>query len=184
MQPKFIGPSLEIFKKNRCFLLWEGILFMLLGILAICAPVIFTIGFDFLFGFLFVVGGIAQIFRVFKTWGIEGSWPAFFWGILTLFAGGIMLANPVAGILALTSILIAFFFLEGVLKFVLAAKLGKEMNKFWLILSGALSIFLAVLIFAGLPETATWALGLIVGIDLLFFGVLLLGLYNSLPAVE
>ncbi len=181
MRSNFFENSHKILKQNRRLILSEGCLFTLLGILAICAPVIFTVGLDILFGILFIIGGVAQIFRAFKVWGVHGSWPSLFWGCLTLFAGAVMLTNPVIGIVALTSVLIAFFLLEGVVKFVLASHLDKAQNKLWVILSGALSCLLAVLIFTGLPGTAAWALGLIVGIDLLFFGMLLISFYCSLP---
>jgi len=180
MEPNFFQNSFKMLTKNRHLILTEGCLFSLLGILAICAPVVFTIGLDILFGALFIIGGVVQLFRVFKVWGVKGSWPSLFWSCLTLFAGAVMLTNPMIGIVALTSVLIAFFLLEGILKFVLASHLDKGKNKFWVVFSGILSCFLAVLIFTGLPGTAAWALGLIVGIDLLFFGLLLISFYCSL----
>ncbi len=184
MGPYNFGMNLEIFKRNKRLILWEGVLSFALGIFAICAPCIFTVGIDFLLGFVFVAAGIMQMVRSIKTWAVEGGFFAFLWGLLTLISGGVMLFNPLVGIVAITSVLIAYFLLEGVAKFVLAYKLGKEVNKFWLISSGILSILLALIIITGFPQTFAWSVGLLVGIDLLFFGFLMMAFYSSLPKLD
>ena len=178
------GSCVEIFNRNRKLILWEGILCFALGLFAICAPCVFTVGIELLLGFVFVALGIVQVVRAIKTWAMEGSGFALVWGLVTFGAGLIMLFNPIVGLIALTSLLCAYFLVEGVAKFVLAFKLGKEVSKFWLITSGVLSCALALIIITGFPGTLAWSLGLLVGIDLLFFGFLMFALYSALPKIK
>jgi len=182
MGPDFFDFDVETLRRNRGMFLVEGILFLVLGCLAIAMPILFTLAADFLFGILFIVGGIAQLVRVYKTWGISGTWPSLFVSLITLCAGIIMLINPLAGILALTSLLAAYFLCAGIVKCVLSLRLDTAGHKFWVFISGLISLALGVLIISGLPGTAAWVIGLFIGIDMLFLGILLIGLYSSLPS--
>jgi uncharacterized membrane protein HdeD (DUF308 family) len=46
----------------------------------------------------------------------------------------------------------------------------------WMMISGVIDLILAAIIIAGLPGTLAWALGLLVGIDLLWGGMSLVGM--------
>jgi len=160
--------------------LFEGCLFLLLGIMAVAMPVLFSIGIDLLLGTLFIAAAIMQLYRVVATWGIQGTWPALFWSILSFVTGALMIVRPMASLIALTTLLVAYFLLEFVAKISFAIRFGIGTQKFWIILSGLLSLFLALIIFEGMPETATWVLGLLVGINLVITGAMALALYFSL----
>ncbi|HXF28705.1 MAG TPA: DUF308 domain-containing protein [Chlamydiales bacterium] len=170
----------ELLRQHRGTVLFEGILFLLLGISAIAMPVLYTLGIDFLLGVLFIVAGVAQCYRVMKTWGMQGSWPALFWSLLSVVTGVVMIARPMIGVLALTTLLIAYFFLESIIKMSMAIRFGSGSQKFWMVVSSLISLFLALLIGSGLPGTASWVLGLFVGIDLAIFGVMVLALWGAL----
>ena len=172
--------SREFLKQYRSTILFEGILFSILGALAIAMPALYTVGLELFLGMLFIIAGLAQCYRAGKAWGMKGSWPALIWSIISVIAGAMMLSNPVVGIFALTTLLIAYFFLEAIVKMSMAIRFGTGTQRFWMIVSSLLSLFLALFITSGLPGTAAWVLGLFVGIDLLFFGFMLLGLWGSL----
>jgi uncharacterized membrane protein HdeD (DUF308 family) len=179
MLQKFFGANLRALRENRGLILFEGILFLVLGFLAVSMPVLFTFATDLVIGMLLLAGGITQLFRTYKTWGMKGSWLSCASSLLTIIAGSMLITRPLAGIIALTAILAVYFFLAAIAKFSLSFSFnGKE--KFWLFISGVVSLVLSVLIITGLPETAGLMLGLFVGIDFLFFGVMLLGFYGSL----
>ena len=182
--PNLYDEGLAILRKQRGLLLFEGIVFVLLGCLAIATPVLFTIATDLLLGVLFITGGLIQIYRSFKTTRIQGYWLTLVYSWLTFIAGCIMVTRPMIGIIALTSILIAYFFVAGITKLMWVRQLEGKNQKFWMTLNALLSIFLAIMIIAGLPQTASWVIGLLVGIDLLFFGLLLIGFSMSLPHKE
>jgi len=179
MGPDFFGDYLAVFKKHRGLLLFEGILFILLGCFAIATPVVFTFATDFLLGAIFLVGGVALLYHTFKTWGISGSWLSLLAALLTGCAGFILLTKPVTGIIALTTVLGIYFLFESALKMSWALSFEQK-QKFWLIVSALISLALGLMILAGLPAIATWVIGLFVGIDFLFLGLMLVGFYCSL----
>jgi uncharacterized membrane protein HdeD (DUF308 family) len=184
-----IGPDLfkmnmEIFKQNRKLILVEGCLFFALGCLAISAPVLWSFGADIFLGLLFLVGGVAQSVRTWKTWEGPGSWLACFSALLMLIAGVIMLVNPIIGLVAITTILGIYFFFDGIAKCALTFQLAVGTHKFWVFLSGVISFILAIMIFAGLPEISSWILGLFVGINMLLTGIMLISFYATLPRQE
>jgi uncharacterized membrane protein HdeD (DUF308 family) len=82
------------------------------------------------------------------------------------------LAWPVSGAISLTLLLIVFFIIEGVLSIMYALDHKRELTGQWgwMLMSGIIDLVLAAIIFAGLPGTAAWALGLLVGINMLFGG--------------
>jgi len=102
---------------------------------------------------------------------------AFLWSLLTgalaLFAGVVLLWHPAQGVVSLTVVLVAFFIVEGL--FQIAAALGYR-SAFpeswgWMLFSGIVDLILAGLIIAGWPGAASWALGLVVGVNLITSGL-------------
>jgi uncharacterized membrane protein HdeD (DUF308 family) len=179
MQPDLFRNNIQIFKQSRGLILFEGILYAILGCLAIAAPVISSLATAIFLGILFVAGGLTQLFRTSKTWGIEGSWIALFSAIISLIAGIIMIINPLVALWAITTILIIYFVLDGIAKCSICFKMYKTSHKFWMLISALISFILAYMIFTGMPQISTWILGLFVGINMLFFGIMLLTFYGT-----
>jgi uncharacterized membrane protein HdeD (DUF308 family) len=108
--------------------------------------------------------------------------PGFWWSlvsaVLAIGAGIVLLAWPLSGVLSLTLILIVFFVVEGVASVMFALEHKRELSGQWgfMLLSGIVDLILAGIIFAGLPGTAAWALGLLVGINMLFGGSALIAM--------
>jgi uncharacterized membrane protein HdeD (DUF308 family) len=78
----------------------------------------------------------------------------------------------VPGALSLTVILTAFLTVEGILSIMYALEHKRDLSGRWgmMLLSGVVDLILAAMIFLGLPATAAWAIGLLVGINLIFGG--------------
>ena len=171
---------METLHQNRSLVLFEGIALIILGLLAIGLPVLFTFGVEQFLGWLFLFSGIIQVFRAIKTRQSEGFWASLAAGILAIVVGGLLLANPTTGVFSLTILLTISFFLEGVIKTALAFSLRDFPNWGWMLVSGLLAFAMAAIIYAGWPGTAMWVLGLLVGINLLFYGYSLLILYAQL----
>ena len=150
----------------------QGAIMVILGILAVIWPQISTIAVDIYVGWLFLLSGVVGIASMFLAQNVQ----AFLWSLLTaalsLFVGIILLWHPVEGAVSLTLVLIAFFIVEGV--FQIVASLGYRdvfPNSWgWMLASGIVDLLLAGLIIKGWPSTANWALGLIVGINLITSG--------------
>ena len=108
--------------------------------------------------------------------------PGFWWSLisaaLAVLAGVVLLAQPVQGALTLTIVVGAYFLAEGVTTIMYALEHRRELSErwSWLLIAGAMDIVIAALIIAGLPGSAEWAIGLLVGINLLFGGASLIGM--------
>ncbi|MBO0755214.1 MAG: DUF308 domain-containing protein, partial [Bradyrhizobiaceae bacterium] len=104
--------------------------------------------------------------------GAPGFWWSLLSAVLTVVVGVLLLGWPIAGVLSLTYLLIAFFFIEGVASVMFSIEHRRELTGgwVWMLLSGIVTLALGVIILAGLPGTAAWALGLLVGIDMVFGG--------------
>jgi uncharacterized membrane protein HdeD (DUF308 family) len=150
----------------------QGIVMMVLGLLAVAEPNVATIAIGIFVGWLFFIGGI---FRALSVWQARGM-PGFAWSLLTallaIVLGLILIFRPLAGVLTLTMVLIAFFILEGITAIALAVQHREHLRSWgWVLFSGIIDLLLAYLIWAGWPSSADWAIGLLVGINMLFFGL-------------
>jgi uncharacterized membrane protein HdeD (DUF308 family) len=104
--------------------------------------------------------------------------PGFWWSLVSAviaIAVGLIL---LAGAVSLTLVLIVFFVVEGVATIMYALEHRRELSGHWewMLVSGIIDLVLAGIIFAGLPGTAAWALGLLVGINMVFGGVALVAI--------
>jgi uncharacterized membrane protein HdeD (DUF308 family) len=151
----------------------HGVLMTVLGVLAIIWPQISTVAVDLYVGWMFLFSGAVGLIFMFMAPTI----PAFVWVLLTsalsLFVGVLLLWHPVEGAVSLTLVLIAFFIAEGVFQ-IAAAVANREAlpgSWGWMLMSGIADLLLAAIIISGWPGTASWALGLIVGVNLITSGV-------------
>jgi len=154
----------------------EGIVLVLLGIAAIMLPVVATLAVAIFLGWLFLISGIIGLITTFMMRNAPGFWWSLLSAVLALGAGLILLAWPVSGAVSLTLVLIVFFVIEGVASIMMALEHRTAGRWGWLLASGIVDLILAGLILAGLPGTAAWALGLLVGINMLFGGASMIGM--------
>jgi len=161
----------------RLFLV-EGIILVILGLAAIIIPPIATLAVELLFGWLFLISGIGGAITTFMMRQAPGFWWSLVSAILAIAVGVVMLLWPLSGVLTLTLLLITFFIIEGVVSIMFALEHKRELSGRWgwMLASGIIDLILAAVILAGLPGTAAWALGLLVGINLVFGGTALIGM--------
>ena len=165
----------------------EGIILMVLGLLAIVLPPIATLAVEILFGWLFLVSGVVGLVTTFWMRQAPGFWWALLSAVLGIGAGIVLLAWPLSGVLSLTLVLIVFFAIEGFATIMYALEHKRELSGRWgwMLSSGVVDLILAGIIFAGLPGTAAWAIGLLVGINMIFGGSALIAMAmhaRALPA--
>jgi uncharacterized membrane protein HdeD (DUF308 family) len=152
--------------------LFEGIVLVILGVLAVLAPVIASVAATIFFGWILLISGIVGLVMSFRARQAPGFW----WGLLSdlvgIIAGIFLLLRPLLGTLSLTAVLIAFLFVEGIFTIMYALEHRNALSGRWgwMLASGIVDVILAIILFIGLPGTALWALGLLVGINLLFGG--------------
>jgi len=156
----------------------EGVILVVLGLLAIVVPVVATIAVAIFLGWLFLISGIVGLITTFWARHAPGFWWALVSAVLAIAAGIVLLGWPISGAISLTLLLIVFFIIEGVASIMYAFEHKKELSGQWgwMLVSGIIDLILAAIIWAGLPGTAAWALGLLVGINMLFGGASLIAM--------
>jgi uncharacterized membrane protein HdeD (DUF308 family) len=178
-QPTSLGEAVTRSMRDHWLLfVVEGVVLLILGALAIVVPPLATLGVTIFLGWLLLISGVVGLVMTFMTRGAPGFWWSLLSGVLGVAAGFVLLAFPVSGALSLTLVLIAFFVVEGIASVMYALEHRRQLSGRWgwMLTSGIVDLILAAIILAGFPGTALWALGLLVGINMLFGGASLIGL--------
>ncbi len=153
----------------------EGVVLVVLGATAIALPLLATLAVTIFLGWLILLSGVVGMVTTLWARRAPGFWWSLLSAILAVVVGVLLLARPISGALTLTVLLVAFFVVEGAATIMFALDHKRELSGQWgwMLVSGVVDLFLAALIFAGLPSTSAWAIGLLVGINMIFGGVAL-----------
>jgi uncharacterized membrane protein HdeD (DUF308 family) len=163
--------SAAIHRHWGLFLL-EGILLIVLGTFAVLVPAVASVAATIVFGWILLLSGLIGLVATLRA----RQAPGFGWSLLSavigIAAGIILLAMPLQGTLSLTAVLIAFLLIEGVasILYALEHRKGSSGRWSWMLASGIVDLVLGLILLAGLPGTAVWALGLLIGINMIFGG--------------
>jgi uncharacterized membrane protein HdeD (DUF308 family) len=159
-------------RRHWVLFLIEGIVLVVLGILALLAPVIASVAATVLFGWLLLLSGVIGLVTTFRARNAPGFWWSLLSAVIGIVAGVLLLGWPLLGTLSLTAVLIAFLLAEGVVSILYALEHRNALSGRWgwMLASGIIDVGLGVLLAIGLPGTAMWALGLLLGINLIFGG--------------
>jgi len=165
-------------REHWVLFLIEGIVLVVLGLLAIVIPPLATIAVTIFLGWLFLISGVVGLVTTFWARHSPGFWWALLSAVLAIAAGIVLLVDPLRGAVSLTLLLVVFFTIEGVLTIMYALEHKKDLSGRWgwMLTSGIIDLILAAIILAGFPGTAAWALGLLVGINMLFGGTALIAM--------
>jgi uncharacterized membrane protein HdeD (DUF308 family) len=157
---------------HRGLFLTEGILLVVLGMVAIALPALASLAATAFLGWLLLLSGFVGLISTVRARRAPGFAWSLVSAILGIAAGAVLLWLPLQGTLSLTAVLIAFLFVEGLVSILYALEHRRALTGrwAWMLASGVVDLALAFIIFAGLPGTALWALGLLVGINMLFGG--------------
>ena len=154
------------------FFLLQGVILVLLGMLAVALPVISTLGIDLVVGTLLIVGGCLRTALTLPKRHLPGFWWSLLNGVLAIALGILLVARPLQGILTLTLLMAAFFLIEGVLAVLIALEFRRYLRHWgFMLFSGLVNLLLAYLIWRGWPSIAGSIIGLYVGINMIFLGV-------------
>jgi uncharacterized membrane protein HdeD (DUF308 family) len=156
----------------------EGVILLVLGLAAIVLPPIATIAVEIIVGWLILASGIVGMITTLRMRRAPGFWWSLASAVLAIVAGIVLLRWPLSGTVSLTLILTVFLVIEGLTSIFFALEHRRELSGRWgaMLLSGVIDLILAGIIFAGLPGTAAWAIGLLIGINLVFGGSALIAM--------
>lgn len=143
----------------------------LIGLLAMAAPTVTGLSVSLALGLLLVVGGIVHGVHAVTARGWRGSiWQAAL-AIVSVLAGLAVLAAPAVALVTLTLALVVYLIVDGVAELATAMRMSGSAGRTSVAVSGAIAIVLAGLLWVGFPATAAWAIGFLVGANLLVTGL-------------
>jgi uncharacterized membrane protein HdeD (DUF308 family) len=163
----------------------EGIVLVILGFIAMVVPPLATLAVEVLIGWILLLSGVLGLISTFRMQRTPGFWWSLLSAIVAIGAGIVLLRWPLSGAFSLTVILTVFLAVEGIASIMLALSHSRGFAGRWgiLLISGVVDLVLAGIIFSGLPGAAVWAIGLLVGINMVFGGASLIAmaLHARLP---
>jgi uncharacterized membrane protein HdeD (DUF308 family) len=142
------------------------------GCIAIAVPVVASLAAVGIFGALLLITAVMQLAHALKV----RVWPRSAWyglgGVLYAIAGLLVIAYPLHGALTLTVLIAVLLVADGALRIVFGAIVRPVVGWGWLVAAGFCSIVVGVVLLLGWPATALWATGLLLGVNLIFSGVM------------
>ena len=168
----------ETVKAHWKAFLFEGILLAVLGVAALILPPLASLAITIFLGWMFLISGIGGLIVTYWSRSSPGFWWSLISAALAVLAGMLLLARPMQAVLTLTIVLGAYFLAEGVATIMYALEHRRELSGrwSWLLVSGLVDIAISFMVITGLPSSAEWAIGVLVGINLLFGGATLIGM--------
>ncbi|WP_222919896.1 DUF308 domain-containing protein [Natrinema sp. SYSU A 869] len=143
----------------------------LIGLLAMAAPVVTGLSVSLMLGIFLVAGGLVHGIHAFAARGWRGSVWQTTLAIVSVLAGLAALAAPTVALVTLTLALVAYLAVHGLAELAMAMRMPGSAGRTSIAVSGVIAIVLAGLLWVGFPATAAWAIGLLVGANLLVTGL-------------
>jgi uncharacterized membrane protein HdeD (DUF308 family) len=147
-----------------------GIAAIVVGCIAIIIPAAFSVGTAIFIGWILIIVGAFLIVAAFNTTSVGSVIWRLLWAFLTVIVGFWLIIEPHNGTLTLTVVLGIYFLIMGATRIMVAFAARGEHGAGLVGLSGIAGLLIGILVLAKLPSSADWAIGLLVGIDLIFAG--------------
>ena len=157
-------------KRYALWYLIQGVLLIVAGVLAIIYPVLSSAAVIVLLGWLLIISGVVQGLSLIGARQVPHFWLQLISVILAVLIGCLFLRDPAQGLMTIALLLIVFFMIEGISKVVFALTIRPFPNWGWVLASGLVGIVLALILWANLPVTALWLIGVLLGINLISVG--------------
>lgn len=176
-------PTALAVQKWRRGLTITGIVMIAIGVLAIIMPVVSSLAVTLLIGAVLTFIGLLSVLFALAFRGSAVFAIALVSGLFPFLIGLYLLFFPTAGLVVLTTLLALIFLLTGITQVIFAVDLRGTGGWLWALLSGVISVILALLIFGALPEVSRVLLGLLLGIDLISTGLAALFIGRATPSI-
>jgi len=166
-------------KKNAGWLVALGVLTAIAGCLAIASPLLSGLTVVVLIGIALAIGGVARTIAAFSAGSFGQGTLAFIGGILTFGAGLVLAARPGIGLATLTLMLGGYLLVDGISSAVLAFRVRPERGWGSLLFSAVMGVILGFLLLREWPLSGAWAIGTLVGVNLLVSGFSLISVGSA-----
>jgi uncharacterized membrane protein HdeD (DUF308 family) len=147
-----------------------GVLAILAGCVAIVVPAVASVGTAIFIGWVLIIVGVFMVAGAFTAHSIGTVVLRLLWAFLTVAVGLWLVIEPHNGTLTLTLVLGIYFLFMGLTRIAVAFASRGQQNAGLLGLSGFAGLLIGILVLAKFPSSADWAIGLLVGVDLIFAG--------------
>lgn len=165
-----VGDWAQQARRNSGWLVALGVLTVIAGFFAMASPVLSGLSIAVFIGIAMVIGGIARTVGAFHAGSFGQGALAFIGGILTFVAGLIVAARPGIGLATITLLLGGYLLVDGICGALLAFHVRPEKGWGWMFFSAAMGVLLGFLLLREWPLSGLWAIGTLVGINLVFTG--------------
>ena len=166
-----LGSPAGMAKRVTGWYIAAAVVLIFLGIFGIIEPGIAGLGVTLLVGWLLICGGVMHVVAAFKGGGAKQVLFQILVGLVYLIGGGYFLTHSIMGVATLTLLLATIILVEGVIEIVSYFRLRREGQSFWLLVNGVITLLLGGLIYVHWPSSSIWAIGTLVGINLLMTGI-------------
>jgi uncharacterized membrane protein HdeD (DUF308 family) len=163
----------ETVKRHSLWYLIQGVLMVLGGVLALVYPIVSSVAVVLFLGWVLIISGVVQGISLIGAQQVPHFWLQLISVVLSVIVGVLFVRQPGEGFLAITLLLIVFFMVEGISKLVFALTIRPFPKWGWVLASGVVGILLSLFLWASLPVTAIWLLGVLLGIQLICEGAAL-----------
>ena len=165
------GPLIKEARKFSGWLIVAAILFIVLGAFAIIEPAVAGLGVALLVGWLLIFGGISHFVSAFEGGGAKRVIFQVLAGVLFVIGGYYFITHPLLGLGTLTLLLAAVILAAGVCEIITYFRLKSEQASGWMLFNGIVALILGALIWLHWPSSSVWAIGTLVGVNLLLTGI-------------
>jgi uncharacterized membrane protein HdeD (DUF308 family) len=153
-------------------LIATGVALVVIGILAIAAPLASGLLFNLIVGALLIGAGIVEMIDAFRAGTWQRGLLTGLAGLVALAAGVLYIARPVVGLVVLTFVFIAYLVFAGAFAIVTGFQLPRGTpGKGWAFVSGIVSLVLAYMAAVRMPDISGWLIGTFIGVSLIFAGI-------------
>ncbi|HVC08210.1 MAG TPA: DUF308 domain-containing protein [Solirubrobacterales bacterium] len=147
-----------------------GVLAILIGCVAIVVPAVASVGTAIFIGWILLIAAAFLAAGAFTAHSLGTLILRLIWAALTALVGLWLIVEPHNGTLTLTLVLGLYFLFMGLSRTAVALSSRGQRNAGLVGLSGLAGLLIGILVLAKFPSSADWAIGLLVGIDLIFAG--------------
>ena len=177
-------PSLaDSIKANATGMTLLGIAMLILGALALSAPLWTGVAVALMVGCLVLAAGIAQCAFSFQAGSFSQTLLGLLLGLLTAICGVVMIAHPLLQLSFLTLAMAVYFVMAGIFEAISALRVRPLRGWGWILVGGLLSVLLGGLIWTQWPLSGEWAIGVLVGIKVMFLGATMITLGSAARAL-
>ena len=159
----------------------EGIFILIIGMLLLLLPQVSTLALSLMISVALILAGIYKLVSsIIRRDEIEKSWLSAIIALLMIGTGAYLTIRPLFNLFLLTMGVGIYFVLEGINSMIIAFESKGVLKHWWVgLIAGLAQFALAFIILFGMPGTALFTIGVLIGINMLLSGIALISVYTG-----